>query len=143
MSDSERLIKKLQMIAHPEGGHFSESFRDKNNNVSLIYYMLQKNEWSHWHRLTKNEILHFYKGDPLIIYTSKDGIDFKRIDTFQLESPSPSDEVEIKTIEFKTNTNQYRYIKLIAKTYGTLPNWHLGFPHDGKSWLFADEISIN
>ena len=79
MSDSEYLIKKLQMVAHPEGGHFSESFRDKNNNVSLIYYMLRKNEWSHWHRLTKNEILHFYKGDPLTVYTSKDGIDFNSI----------------------------------------------------------------
>ena len=76
MIDAERLIKKLKMIAHPEGGHFSESFRDENNNASLIYYMLQKNEWSHWHRLTKNEILHFYKGDPLTIYISKDGIDF-------------------------------------------------------------------
>ena len=79
MSDSEHLIKNLKLISHPEGGHFSESFRDSNNNVSLIYYMLQKNEWSHWHRLTKNEILHFYKGDPLIIYTSKDGIDFTSI----------------------------------------------------------------
>ena len=79
MSESESLIKKLHMVAHPEGGHFSESFRDENNNVSLIYYMLRKNEWSHWHRLTKNEILHFYKGDPLTIYTSKDGINFKSI----------------------------------------------------------------
>ena len=79
MSDSESLIKKLHMVAHPEGGHFSESFRDENNNVSLIYYMLRKNEWSHWHRLTKNEILHFYKGDPLTIYTSKDGINFTSI----------------------------------------------------------------
>ena len=79
MSDSEYLINKLQMVAHPEGGHFSESFRDENNNVSLIYYMLRKNEWSHWHRLTKNEILHFYKGDPLTVYTSKDGIDFNSI----------------------------------------------------------------
>ena len=41
--------------------------------------MLQKNEWSHWHRLTKNEILHFYKGDPLIIFTSNDGVDFTSI----------------------------------------------------------------
>ena len=41
--------------------------------------MLRKNEWSHWHRLTKNEILHFYKGDPLTIYTSKDGINFTSI----------------------------------------------------------------
>tara|TARA_Y100000996_G_scaffold273683_1_gene215524 strand:- start:43 stop:423 length:381 start_codon:yes stop_codon:yes gene_type:complete len=64
------------MVTHPEGGYFSESFRDKNNNVSLIYYLLRKNEWSHWHRLTKNEILHFYKGDPLTIFISKDGIDF-------------------------------------------------------------------
>ena len=42
MSDSEHLIKNLKLISHPEGGHFSESFRDSNNNVSLIYYMLQK-----------------------------------------------------------------------------------------------------
>ena len=79
MTDVEVLIKNLKMVAHPEGGHFSESFRDESNNVSLIYYMLQKNEWSHWHRLTKNEILHFYKGDPLTIYISKDGIDFTSV----------------------------------------------------------------
>ena len=76
MTDIQSLINNLKMVAHPEGGHFSESFRDENNNVSLIYYMLQKDEWSHWHRLTKNEILHFYKGDPLTIYISENGIDF-------------------------------------------------------------------
>ena len=79
MTKPEDLIKKLNMIAHPEGGYFSESFRDDNNNVSLIYYLLQKNEWSHWHRLTKNETLHFYKGDPLIIYISKDGVDYSSV----------------------------------------------------------------
>ena len=79
MTKPEDLIKKLNMVAHPEGGYFSESFRDDNNNVSLIYYLLQKNEWSHWHRLTKNETLHFYKGDPLIIYISKDGIDYSSV----------------------------------------------------------------
>ena len=61
------------MRVHPEGGYFSESFRDDQNNVSLIYYLLKKNEKSHWHRLTKNEILHFYKGSPLNISISKDG----------------------------------------------------------------------
>ena len=79
MTNPEDLIKKLNMVAHPEGGYFSESFRDENNNVSLIYYLLQKNEWSHWHRLTKNETLHFYKGDPLIVYISKDGIDYSSV----------------------------------------------------------------
>ena len=71
MNKSDQIIKKLQMITHPEGGYFKESYRDEN--ISLIYYLLRKNEKSHWHRLTKNEILHFYQGDPLSVYISKDG----------------------------------------------------------------------
>jgi len=73
MNDPEKLIKKLNMIPHPEGGYFAESFRDKDNTVSLIYYLLKKNQRSHWHRLTKNEILHFYLGDPMSVYISEDG----------------------------------------------------------------------
>jgi predicted cupin superfamily sugar epimerase len=73
MNDPDKLIEKLKMVSHPEGGYFSESFRSENNNVSLIYYLLKKNQRSHWHRLKKNEILHFYDGDPLNVYISKDG----------------------------------------------------------------------
>ena len=72
MNNSDEIIKKLQMIPHPEGGYFKESYR--NENISLIYYLLKKNEKSHWHRLTKNETLHFYSGDPLRIYMSDDEI---------------------------------------------------------------------
>ena len=63
------------MISHPEGGHYVENF--KNENVSQIYYLLKRNEKSHWHRLTKNEILHFYSGDPLEVFTSNDGINYE------------------------------------------------------------------
>jgi|TARA_B100001173_G_scaffold277198_1_gene258502 hypothetical protein len=76
MQEADKIIKKLKMISHPEGGHYSESFRDKNNNVSLIYYLLKENERSHWHRLTKNEILHFYGGYPLKINISEDSETF-------------------------------------------------------------------
>ena len=71
MNDSEKIIKILKMNPHPEGGHFVESYRD--DNISVIYYLLKNNEKSHWHKLTKNEILHFYKGDPLLVHISKDG----------------------------------------------------------------------
>ena len=71
MNDPKKLIEKLKLISHPEGGYFSESFRDKNNNVSLIYYLLKKNQKSHWHRLRKNEILHFYDGYPLNVKISE------------------------------------------------------------------------
>ena len=36
MTVIQHLIKELKMIAHPEGGHFSESFRDENNNVTVF-----------------------------------------------------------------------------------------------------------
>ena len=77
MNNSDEIIKKLQMIPHPEGGYFKESYR--NENISLIYYLLQKKEKSHWHRLTKNEILHFYNGDPLKLLISKDGKNIEEI----------------------------------------------------------------
>ena len=77
MENADNLIKKLSMISHPEGGHYVENFKDKD--VSQIYYLLKKNEKSHWHRITKNEILHFYSGDPLEVYTSKNGISYDLI----------------------------------------------------------------
>ena len=55
MNNPENLIKKLQLIPHPEGGYFSESFRDKKDSVSLIYYLLKKGDVSHWHKLKKTE----------------------------------------------------------------------------------------
>jgi len=73
--EADNLIKKLNMISHPEGGHYVEYF--KNENVSQIYYLLKRNEKSHWHRLTKNEILHFYSGDPLEVFTSNDGVNYE------------------------------------------------------------------
>jgi len=35
-----------------------------------------------------------------------------------------------------------RFVKIIAKKLGGLPEWHIGHPMDGKSWIFIDEISI-
>ena len=117
-------------------GYFNEDLvaivdlgRQKSINLVQINFLKDQRSW----------IFHPTK---VVCYGSKDGVEFKRIDSIQLDSPKPSDEVEIKTIEFKTN-NQYRYIKIIGKTKGDLPSWHLGFQHDGKSWLFADEITIN
>ena len=69
------LIEQHKMIPHPEGGHYVEVF--KNKDVSHIYFLLQGHENSHWHRITKNETVHFYSGDPLEIYTSQDGEEFE------------------------------------------------------------------
>ena len=75
MSIVKSLIEYHKMIPHPEGGHYVEVF--KNKDVSHIYFLLEGHEHSHWHRITKNETVHFYSGDPLEIYTSKDGVEFE------------------------------------------------------------------
>ena len=77
MNDAEKIIKDLKLEPHPEGGHFVECLRTKD--MSIIYYLLKKNEKSHWHRLSKNETLHFYKGDPLAVYLSEDKNNYNSI----------------------------------------------------------------
>ena len=74
MNDPASLIESLKMTPHPEGGHFAETFRADDGSVSLIFYLLKSDERSHWHRLTKNEILHFYDGDPMSVLLSPDGV---------------------------------------------------------------------
>ena len=79
MNKCDQLIDKLNLIPHPEGGHFAETYRDTDGLLSHIYYLLIKGEKSHWHKLTKNENLHFYDGDPLKVFLSNDKINISEI----------------------------------------------------------------
>ena len=76
MSIVKSLIEYHKMIPHPEGGHYVEVF--KNKDVSHIYFLLEEHEYSHWHRIKKNETIHFYSGSPLTVFTSKDGDEFQK-----------------------------------------------------------------
>jgi predicted alpha-1,2-mannosidase len=73
---------------------------------------------------------------------SKDGTTFTSIDTLIIDAAKRNDDALIKNVVFKSSSEDVRYIKLIARKMGALPEWHLGYPHDGRSWIFADEISI-
>ena len=78
MTDPASLIESLKMTPHPEDGHFAETFRADDGSVSLIFYLLKSDERSHWHRLTKDELLHFYDGDPMSVLISPDGVSIQR-----------------------------------------------------------------
>ena len=75
MTNIKSIIKYHKMISHPEGGYYVEVF--KNKDISHIYFLLEGHQYSHWHRITKNETLHFYSGSPLKIHTSEDGDQFQ------------------------------------------------------------------
>jgi len=74
---------------------------------------------------------------------SKDNKDFKALTSQKINAIEKNSELEIKTIKFKIPNNNYKYVKIIAKNLGKLPAWHLGYPYDGRSWIFVDEISID
>jgi len=47
----------------PEGGFFRETYRSTNSTA--IYYFVTPFSFSRMHRLTGDEIFHFYIGDPV------------------------------------------------------------------------------
>lgn len=84
-------IDKLGLQPHPEGGWFRETYRSEEffarnhlpghysgdrNFSTQIYYLLQHNDCSHFHRLKSDEIWHFYTGgSPAeIILLSENGV---------------------------------------------------------------------
>jgi uncharacterized protein len=76
---AEEIIQKLSLQPHPEGGWYAETFRDTagapRGHSTAIYYMLQKGEKSHWHRVRDAvEIWHYYAGAPLALHRSSDGL---------------------------------------------------------------------
>ncbi|MCK8781227.1 cupin domain-containing protein [Rhizobium sp. NTR19] len=73
--DAQEIIQTLGMQRHPEGGWYVETFRDDNGGArghsTAIYYLLEKGDRSHWHRVRDaTEVWHFYAGDPLLLKTS-------------------------------------------------------------------------
>ncbi len=69
---ADDLITSLGLQAHPEGGHYIETFRDDASTA--IYFLLKRGETSRWHRvLHASEGWHFYGGEPLELSISRDG----------------------------------------------------------------------
>lgn len=75
-------------------------------------------------------------------YVSNNGKTFQRIGKQKINSTKPSEDVTIKHVHFTQAGKKYRYVKIVAKKLGVLPTWHLGYKHNGRSWLFVDEIEI-
>ena len=74
-------------------------------------------------------------------YVSDDNVTFRKVATIANTIPANDYEVQTKKITEKLNTSG-RYVKVIAKNFGKLPEWHQGFPFDGEAFIFIDEIEV-
>jgi predicted cupin superfamily sugar epimerase len=70
---------KLQLIRHPEGGwyremyraqnvvpHFSNSINENRNLFTHIYYLLENQDYSAFHKIGSEETWHYYAGNTAI-----------------------------------------------------------------------------
>ena len=83
MKSKEYWIENLELLPHPEGGYYKETYRSELN-INLenlnpqwkgerslctgIYFLLERENFSAFHRIKSDELWHFYAGDPITIH---------------------------------------------------------------------------
>jgi predicted cupin superfamily sugar epimerase len=76
-------INKINLIAHPEGGYYCETYRSQLSIAkealppeftgsrlvsTAIYFLLEGENFSAFHRLRSDEIWHFYAGGTIAVH---------------------------------------------------------------------------
>ncbi len=77
------LIARYNLLPHPEGGYYRETYRSfeiipapslpkrykgPRNYSTAIYFMLEKGNFSAFHKIQSDECWHFYAGSQLVIH---------------------------------------------------------------------------
>lgn len=112
MKAVEKLISQYELQPHPEGGWYKQTYKstefisatalpkrfDNDRAFSTaIYFLLEKGNFSAFHKIKSDECWHFYAGDPLHVYIIGEagdlkvitlGNDFSRQQTFQYVVPA-------------------------------------------------------
>lgn len=75
--DAQRLIERLGLAPHPEGGWYRQVHRSslkvqtsagERTALTTIYYLLERDQVSRWHAVDADEVWHFYAGAPLELF---------------------------------------------------------------------------
>jgi len=73
------LVKKLDLMPHPEGGYYRQVYRSEDTvhsphhglarpALTHIYFLLVKGQVSRFHRVLHDEVWNHYEGAPLRLY---------------------------------------------------------------------------
>jgi predicted cupin superfamily sugar epimerase len=112
MKNAQFWIKELDLLEHPEGGYFKETYRSLEDVMkdalperfpgsrrfsTAIYFLLTGDQYSHFHRIKSDELWHFHTGSSITLHmispegeysTIKLGPDVKRGEVFQAVMPA-------------------------------------------------------
>jgi len=83
MTEAEKIIQRLELEPHPEGGYFKETYRSEGkilenqlpdvfdgdrNYSTCIYFLLTSETFSAFHKINQDEFWHFYKGSAIQLF---------------------------------------------------------------------------
>ena len=83
LTDARYWIDNLQLIPHPEGGYYRQTYRAEltvekaalppgfggsRAVATAIYFLLEGTDFSAFHRLRSDEMWHFYAGGALVVH---------------------------------------------------------------------------
>lgn len=99
------------------------------------------------HVLTNSEAWIFYPR-KVDFGVSADGKSYQKLASVSpTESDLLNEEAEVKTLRARGLTASARFLRVRAKRFGALPDWHAGHGgadgYEGQAWLFLDEILVN
>ena len=77
---AQQLIDELDLTPHPEGGWYRQIHKSDErvtrhadgadrSALTTIYFLLVEGTYSAWHRVTSDEVWHFYEGEALELLT--------------------------------------------------------------------------
>lgn len=102
MFTADHFIQHLNLEQHVEGGYYRETYRspltaNQRSLSTAIYFLLEGDQLSRFHRLTADEIWFFHYGSPLLVhqidktgrlFVQKLGMDFSAGESPQLLIPA-------------------------------------------------------
>jgi predicted cupin superfamily sugar epimerase len=79
------VIRLLELLPHPEGGYFRETFRSgelpfdlpgrgRRSASTAIYFLLRRGDFSAFHQIRSDEAWHHYLGAPLELHLIDGGV---------------------------------------------------------------------
>lgn len=129
MLTAQEIIRTYDLLPHPEGGYYKEVYRSEmilpqhalptgfvgdRVAATAIYFLLQQNDFSAFHRIKSDESWHFYYGDALEIFViDKAGV------------------LSITTLGTDINKGQQFYFTVLANC------WFASRPAKGSAFCFV------
>lgn len=138
MKKAKYWIEKLELQQHPEGGWFKEiyrsedvvpesglphNFKGERNFLTSIYFLLEGDDFSAFHRIKSDEIWHYYAGNSAIkILTIENGKIRKQLLGNNLENEEQLQVVALKNTWFAARLKESTGFGLVGCTVS--PGFH-------------------